>query len=184
MYTNYVGIIGEDLVREELRRIKGSIISGFIRSKNINFYVKNFQIDFLIFAPKVGLITLEVKNWYGEVRATSEDKWKIKYGSEEKEYNNASLQVLRTVGLLLHILEKGKINKWPIRPVIVFVNKNAKILRSKYKEPQTDIILISMIEDWIKENSTEELSYSFTTEEFEKVKKVICEYTSGYIESN
>ena len=144
---------------------------------------KNFQIDFLLFVPKIGLVILEVKNWKGTVKATADDKWRQEVYSVNNEFNNASLQVLRTSGLLLQILEKGKINKWPIRPVVVFANNNAKILRSNKSEPQTDIIIKTMIASWIEKNSTSEISYNFTQDEFSKVKDVICQYTTEYIEN-
>jgi hypothetical protein len=177
------GDAGEDLVRNELRQLKGTLIAGFIRSKNICYYGKNFQIDFLLFAPKIGLVILEVKNWKGTIKATSNTKWTQEHLAYRNEFGNASLQSLRTSGLLLHILEKGRINKWPIRPVVVFANDNAKILRSNKFEPQTDIILKSMISSWLNANGSDEISYNFTTAEFETVKRVICEYTTNYVEN-
>lgn len=177
------GNFGEETVRGELRKLKGSLISGFIRSSNIFYYGKNFQIDFLLFVPKIGLVILEVKNWKGTVKATANEKWIQEASGIEKEFGNASLQVLRTSGLLLQILEKGKTNKWPIRPIVVFANTNAKILKSTKSEPQTDIILKTMIASWIEENSTDEITYKFTQDEFYKVKDVICQYTAEYIEN-
>lgn len=177
------GDVGEVSVRSELKKLKGSLICGFIRSRNICYYGQNFQIDFLVFAPKVGLVLLEVKNWRGTVKTTSHDTWVREYNNAKDEHRNASLQALRTAGLLLRILEKGKINKWPIRPVVVFANDNAFILRSKSQPPQTDIILKTMIESWLANNGIDEVLYKFTTAEFEKVKNVICEYTTDYIEN-
>lgn len=175
------GNYGEELIREELRSLKDSkTIAGFIRSKNILFYGRNFQIDFLVFAPKIGLITIEVKNWAGTVKATSFEKWAQVHIDITKEFSNPCLQVSRTCGLLLQILEKEKINKWPIRPLVVFVNPKAKILRSKINEPQTDIILKSMINKWIDENSSSENSYKFTQEEFHSVLHAITKYTHEY----
>lgn len=183
MTLSDAGNFGEEAVRSELLKIKGSLISGFIRSRNIRYYGKNFQIDFLLFVPKIGLVILEVKNWKGTVKATADDKWRQEVNGMDKEYWNASLQVLRTSGLLLQILEKGKINKWPIRPVVVFANDHAKILRSNKNEPQTDIILKTMIASWLEKNSSSEISYSFTQSEFAIVKNVICQYTAEYIEN-
>ncbi|MCB1660762.1 MAG: hypothetical protein KDI39_21285, partial [Pseudomonadales bacterium] len=96
----------------------------------------------------------------------------------------ASLQALRTSGLLLHILEKGKLNKWPIRPIVVFANQNAKIQKSKTRKPQTDIILKTMIGSWIQENSLNEIYYKFTSDEFMRIKEIICEYTQEYNENS
>jgi hypothetical protein len=178
------GNAGEDSVRDVLREIKGTLISGFIRSKNICYYDRNFQIDFLLFVPKIGLVILEVKNWKGTVKATAEEKWLQEVYGYKNEYGNASLQSLRTSGMLLQILEKGKTNKWPIRPVVVFANDHAKILKAKGRHaPQTDIILKSMISQWVSENSSDEIMYRFTSSEFEAVKNVISQYTSEYVEN-
>lgn len=179
MTLSDAGNIGEESVKDELLKIKGSLISGFIRSKNIRYYGKNFQIDFLLFVPKIGLVILEVKNWKGTVKTTADDKWRQEFYGMSNEFGNASIQVLRTSGLLLQILEKGKINKWPIRPVVVFANDNAKILRSNKNEPQADIILKTMISSWLDKNSTSEVSYNFTQDEFLTVKNVICQYTEN-----
>ncbi|HAU8262568.1 TPA: NERD domain-containing protein [Kluyvera intermedia] len=179
--SSAAGNYGEEIVRDELRNLKNKkIISGFIRSKNILFYGRNFQIDFLVFSPGIGLITLEVKNWTGVIKATSSDKWIQEHTGKTKEFGNPCLQVSRTCGLLLQILEKGKVNKWPIRPLVVFVNDNAKIMRSKINEPQTDIILKSMIESWIESNSTNENNYKFTQQEFDTVVNTISKYTQEY----
>lgn len=178
------GNVGEEAVRDVLRRVKGELIAGFIRTKNICYYDRNFQIDFLLFVPKIGLVILEVKNWRGTVKATSKDKWTQEVSGHKNEFGNASLQSLRTSGMLLHILEKGKTNKWPIRPIVVFANDHAKILKANGKlAPQTDIILKSMIPKWLSENSSDEIMYKFTMQEFEIVKNVICQYTSEYVEN-
>ncbi|MFT6951390.1 MAG: hypothetical protein ACJAUL_002538 [Paraglaciecola sp.] len=184
MDTSEIGNVGEEAVREVLRDIKGDLISGFIRSSNIVYYGKNFQLDFLVFVPKIGLVVLEVKKWKGTIAATSEVKWTQKFGEYGNEYQNASLQVLRTSGLLLQILEKGNINKWPIRPVVVFAHENAKILRAKAPfAPQTDIILKSMIPSWLENNANDEVFYKFKKCEFERVKQIIQEFTSEYVEN-
>jgi len=178
------GNAGEDAVREVLREIKGTLISGFIRSKNICYYNRNFQVDFLLFTPRIGLVVLEVKNWKGTVKAVGGEKWIQEVSGRENQFGNASLQSLRTSGMLLQILEKGKINKWPIRPVVVFANDKAKILKASGKHaPQTDIILKSMIPQWISDNSSDEIMYRFTSAEFEIVKSVISQYTSDYVEN-
>jgi hypothetical protein len=129
-------------------------------------------------------VVLEVKNWKGVIKATAGEKWRQEVFDRANEFGNASLQSLRTSGMLLQILEKGKINKWPIRPVVVFANENARILKGNAPNaPQTDIILKSMVAGWIVENSSDEIEYRFTSEEFERVKNVICQYTSDYVEN-
>ncbi len=184
MSTVQAGNHGEEQVRECLRELKGSLISGFIRSSNICYYERNFQIDFLVFVPKIGLVVMEVKNWKGTIKATSGDKWVQEVGSYVNQYNNASLQALRTSGMLLSILETNGFNKYPIRPVVVFTNDNAKILKAnKPSQPQTDIILKSMIKSWIEKNASDEINYKFTQEDFKKIKEIICLYAKEYIEN-
>ena len=184
MSTVDAGNVGEDAVREILRPLKGNVISGFIRSRNICYYKHNFQIDFLLFVPRIGLVVLEVKNWKGTVKATANDKWVQEVSGRKNEFGNASLQSLRTCGMLLHILEKGKTNRWPIRPVVVFANDHAKILRANGKHaPQTDIVLKSMIARWIGDNSSDEINYRFSVTDFGAVKGVICQYTQEYVEN-
>jgi hypothetical protein len=179
--TNNAGNIGEEDVRDVLRSLKGRLVSGFIRSNNIFYYGKNFQLDFLAFVPKIGLVVIEVKNWKGTIKATSNDQWIQEVGLYRNEYGNASNQVLRTSGLLLQILEKAKINKWPIKPVVVFANDRAKILKAKEPlAPQTDIILKSMLGKWIEENSLDEIFYNFTDKEFSYVTETVKKYTQEY----
>jgi hypothetical protein len=81
MDTSVIGNIGEEAVRDVLRTIKGTLVSGFIRSNNIVYYGKNFQLDFIVFVPKIGLVVIEVKKWKGTVKATSNDKWSQEVGN-------------------------------------------------------------------------------------------------------
>lgn len=181
-YKEFVGNQGEEAVRDVLRELQGTVISGFIRSKNIQYFGKNFQIDFVLFVPKIGLVVIEVKNWKGTIKATSKEKWIQEFTGVQNEYNNASQQVLRTAGMLLQILEKGKMNKYPIRPLVVFAHDDVKVLKATNPllEPQTEIIRKSMIKDWIIENSHHAINYEFTREDFDKVKNIIAEYTAEY----
>jgi hypothetical protein len=179
------GNIGEEAVREVLRSLKGNLISGFIRSNNLQCNKQNFQVDFLVFIPSIGLVLIEVKNWKGTIKATSDTKWIQEIEAQNKIYKNQfpspSSQVLRTSGLLMQMLEKEQINKWPIRPLVIFANDNAKILKAiNAHSPQTDIILKSMIPSWIKNNSTDEVKYKFHKSEFNRVKSIIQKYTSEY----
>lgn len=184
MTTEQAGNFGEEQVKNVLRELKGTLISGFIRSSNISYYGRNFQMDFLVFVPKIGLVVMEVKNWKGVVKATSDEKWLQEIGSYSNQFGNASLQCLRTCGMLLNILEAGKINKWAIRPLVVFTNDNAKILKANgLYQPQTDIILKSMIPKWLMDNSLNEVNYNFTKSDFEAIKNVIHQYAQEYSEN-
>ena len=179
------GNIGEEAVREVLRSLKGTLINGFIRSNNLKCNKQNFQLDFLAFIPSIGLVVIEVKNWKGTIKATSKKKWiqeiDVTNKTFENELNNASSQVLRTSALLMQMLEKEKTNKWPIRPLVVFTNDNAKILKAKNAQaPQTDIVLKCMIPNWIENNSMDEVKYKFSHSEFNRVKTIIQKHTAKY----
>lgn len=178
-----IGNRGEEAVRDILKTLQGSLIAGFIRSKNICYYGRNFQIDFLVFVPKIGLVIVEVKNWRGTIKATSKDQWTQEFKNNTHEYGNASLQALRTAGMLLQILEKGGLNKYPIRPVVVFAHDDATILRANkaHLAPQTDIIRKSMLENWLQENSSSEINYRFSQNDFDAVKNIIIQYTQEYV---
>lgn len=178
------GYIGEIDVRNELRHLKEiGLIKGFIRSKNIIYFGNNFQIDFLILVPKIGLLIIEVKNWKGEIRTNFEKQWIQVNGNHKNIQRNAALQVLRTAGLLLQVLEREKCNKWPIRPLVVFADNEAKVMQLQgEKAPQTDVIRLRKLKDWISTNSSQEIAYQFTRNDFENIKMAICKYTEEYQE--
>ncbi len=176
------GNAGEEAVREVLRQLKGSKLAGFIRTTNLVWRERNFQIDFLVFVPRIGLVVLEVKKWKGIVKASREEKWTQEYDSHRNEFNNASLQVLRTCGLVLQLLETAGLNRWPIRPLVVFAHEEATILKGKGPlAPQTDLILKTMISGWIDDNSSEDVSYRFTDSDFTGVKRVISAHAMEYV---
>lgn len=181
-YKN-AGIAGEEAVRAILRGLNGKIISGFIRSKNIKCNNSNFQIDFLVFAPKIGLVVVEVKNWKGTVKASKESQWSQEVGPFNNLYKNSSLQVLRTSSLLFQLLEKSRLNKWPIRPLVVFASEDEgfRLYRAKGSAaPQTDVIKKSMLKDWLEKNSQEAMTYHFNQCDFEKVKRIIAAHTQEF----
>ncbi|MCX9158513.1 NERD domain-containing protein [Niveibacterium sp. 24ML] len=179
--TTAAGNAGEEAVRSTLRALRGDTISGFIRTKNLVYFGKNFQLDFLVLVPKLGILVLEVKKWKGTIKATSQEEWVQELDFTTNRFRNASLQVLRTAGLLMQILEKERLNKWPIRPLVVFAHDSAKVLKANgHHSPQTDIIRRTMLPDWIAENSLDEVFYQFTEQEFESVKNAVVKYTSEY----
>jgi len=176
------GDIGEKVVRDVLVSLKSEkIISGFISSRNLYYYGKNFQIDFVVFIPKIGLLLIEVKNWKGEVKVTYKDKWTQVVGEEISEFQNGSNQVLRTSNLLLQILEKMGKNIYPIRPLVVFSNDKVKLLKGvKNLAPQTSVIKVDMIRDWIKKNSENDIFYDIPLSTFTKIKDIIIGYSKEY----
>lgn len=185
MTKKEAGNIGEEAVREVLRSLKGTLINGFIRSNNLKCNGQNFQLDFLAFIPSIGLVVIEVKNWKGTIKATSNKEWIQEIETSNNKYENtlgnASTQVLRASALLMQMLEKEKVNKWPIRPLVVFTNADAKIMKGKNTQaPQTDIALTSMLPRWIENNSIDEAKYKFSQTEFNQVKTIIQKHTSSY----
>lgn len=181
--TTGAGNAGEEAVRSTLRNLRGVSISGFIRTKNLVYYGRNFQLDFLVLVPRLGILVLEVKKWKGTIKATSQDEWaqELDFGGVNR-FRNASLQVLRSAGLLMQVLEKERLNKWPIRPLVVFAHDSATVLKANSPHsPQTDIIRHSMLPGWISDNSHDEIFYRFGEQEFNAIKEVVIKYTSEYI---
>ncbi|MAD74571.1 MAG: hypothetical protein CML20_07260 [Rheinheimera sp.] len=185
MNTEHAGNVGEESVRAILRELRGSVMSGFIRSNNLKLDGQSFQIDFLVLVPSIGLVNIEVKNWKGTVKATSSKKWQQEINTADKhyvnEFNNASMQALRTSGLLMQTLERERLNNWPIRSLVVFTNENAKVLRAKNKlAPQTDIILKHMLPNWFKDNARKDMTFNFSRGEFNQIKSCLVEHTQPY----
>jgi hypothetical protein len=180
-----LGKLGESAVEKVLvDLVESGKISGFLKSENIFYYGRNFQIDFLLFVPKIGLVVLEVKNWQGEIIATSDDQWIQCFSSCSNKYYNASKQVLRTSGLLLQILEKAKMNKFPIRSIVVFSDDNTVIVmpeNDSNRLPQTDVIMKSMLPKWIIDNYIDNLIFDIKAEDKDRMNNIIREYTKSYV---
>lgn len=144
---------GEFAFQVELERLKmHNLIDGFIKTRNIYFNGENFEIDFLIFVKNFGLIVAEVKYYSGTVRCTSEHEWvQIKPNGEEFLTRNASRQANRAAALLRKLLE-SKGQRWHTKQVVIFTHDNGKIFtgsEEKGLSPQTDILKISLFEDWL-----------------------------------
>ena len=120
-------------------------------TKNLFFDNQNFEIDFLLLVPKVGLVLLEVKYYSGEVSCTDDRVWKQKNSrGVSVEHKNASLQVLRTRALLKKLLAAHNGCKWPIKSVVVFVHPKAVIFKAMQpNKPQTEVLTLNMLECWI-----------------------------------
>ena len=175
------GNLGESLMRENLKTMIGSSIDGYISSNNMLLDNKNFEIDFLVLVPDFGLVLTEVKHYSGEIHCTSNDQWKQIQKGEIKYVKNGSKQVLRTQSLLIRTLENEKVKKWDIKSVVVFTNQNSKIVYGwNEEEPQTDVIEINQIDDWIlglpKPNN-----FEFLKSDYDQLKKIIRSYEKEYI---
>lgn len=146
---------GEMRFRGVIKNGMGKTNSGYITSNNMMYDNQNFEIDFLVLVPKVGLVLVEVKNYAGTVYCTNETEWKQKksFGGTNatKSTKNASKQVLRTRALLKKLLGDANHDNWPIIPVVVFVNSNATIKTHMANKPQTPVITADMFEGWLRE---------------------------------
>lgn len=183
-YRKNKGALGEQLVLKEIKALKNNgIINDFFSSKNIKFFNHNFQIDILAFSSKIGLVVIEVKNWSGEVLTSLDSRWQQNIGKEEKKPENASLQCLKTANLFMRFLEYNGMNKWTIRPLVVFADRDAVIKRSEAERPQTDIILTKMIPDWFAKNALADTTFSFTKEVVDEVKGLMSRYTKSYYDN-
>lgn len=71
--------------------------------------------------------------------------------------------------------------KWDIKSVVVFTNQNSKIVYGWNEEkPQTDVIEISQIDDWIS-GLPKPNNFEFLKSDFDKIKKIIRSYEKEYI---
>jgi len=179
------GDFGESLMQDELRRIKGNLINGYITSENMVHKNKNFEIDFLVLIPYVGLVIAEVKYHAGKVYCTSNNEWKQEYSDGQYQYlKNASLQALRTKSLFQNLLMSNRMDRWPLYSVVVYTHPKAKIFKGKKaNEPQTDVLTLPMFESWIKSLRRQE-SATFSKREFSRLHKLIKaherQYEKGY----
>ena len=178
------GNLGEESVRDLLRSLQGNLITGFFRTTNLSCAGRQVQIDFLVLVPKVGLVILEVKNWKGTVRANSNEQWEREIPNYINKFRNASLQALRTSGIVLQMLEQERVNRWPIRSLVVFSDELTTILKANDElRPQTDVIRLSMLEQWIIENSHPEHVYKFTQNDFDEIRSMIAKYATPHEEN-
>lgn len=178
------GNVGEESVRDLLRTLQGELITGFFRTTNLSCAGRQVQVDFLVLVPTVGLLVLEVKNWKGTVRASSDEQWEREVPNYVNKFKNASLQVLRTSGIVLQMLEQERVNRWPIRSLVVFTNESTVILKGTgERTPQTDVIRLSMLKQWIIENSHPEYIYKFTQADFDEMRVMISKYAIPYEEN-
>jgi len=175
------GVRGERTVQEELRRLKGRIINGYITSENMFFDNQNFEIDFLVMVPDVGLVVAEVKNYSGQVYCTAGDEWRQVTGAgTEALRRNASRQVLRTRALLKKMLMAHGLSRWPIIPLVIFVHPEARIFRGKGAAvPQTDIITLSMFEGWL-ESQRRKKGLGFDRNSFNSLHQLIKAHEREY----
>ena len=177
-----IGQQGEELVRDYLRGLSGSLIAGFFRTDNLICAGRQVQIDFLVMIPRLGLLVLEVKTWKGTIRVTNEEYWSRHVNSYTNQFKNGSLQVLRASGLVLQMFEQERINRWPIRSLLVFTEQSGEIVVATGDDAaQTDVIRLSGLKDWIEKNSHPDYVFPFSANDFEAIKKLIRKYHTPYM---
>ncbi|EGU40192.1 hypothetical protein VII00023_15476 [Vibrio ichthyoenteri ATCC 700023] len=165
---------GEKLMKTTLQELKGNVINGYITTENMVFNNKNFEIDFLVLAPHVGLVVVEVKHYSGKVYCSDDKNWhQINSQGIKKSYKNASLQSLRTKSLLSEILTSENINNWPLSSVVVFTHPTANIYKQKgTKSPQTEILIRNTFKGWLNEQEKHD-DVIFSIDDFNKIRNLL-----------
>ncbi|RJX68682.1 NERD domain-containing protein [Vibrio sinensis] len=165
---------GEQLMKSSLQSLNGRVINGYITTKNILFQKKNFEIDFLVLMPQVGLIVVEVKHYSGKVYCSNDKAWtQINSKGERNTYKNASLQSLRTISLLNEMLTSANVNNWPLLSVVVFTHPTANVFKKTGSaSPQTDILKRDMFERWLNEQEKND-TVTFTIDDFHKIRNLL-----------
>lgn len=178
-----LGQQGEDLVRQYLRELSGSVVAGFFRTDNLMCAGRQVQLDFLVLIPRLGLLVLEVKTWKGTIRVSNQENWPRHINNYTNQFKNGSLQVLRASGLVLQMFEQERINRWPIRSLLVFTEASSDIVLATGDDmAQTDVIRLSGLKDWIVKNSHPDYVFPFTQSDFEAIKNLIHKYHTPYTE--
>ena len=163
-----------------LRELKGRLINGYIKSENIFFARHNFEIDFLVLVPNVGLIVTEVKNWSGDIYASSGTTWRqVRRGGQQAEMKNPSLQVLRTAELVRELLSSYKLDQWPIYALVLVANRGASVHISPDDRPQSDVIKEHELTTWIKSRPKQE-HIRFSRTDHERIRGAIKAHEEAY----
>lgn len=174
------GSDGENEVREVLRALSGTKVSGFFRTENLVCAGRQVQLDFLVLVPRLGLLVLEVKTWKGIVNISSENKWQRELPNFVNHFGNGALQAVRASGLVLQMLEQERCNRWPIRSLVVFPSEKTELSFVKGEQPQTDVIYLSQLASWIDDNSNSEWSKSFSAQDFAQIKSILSKYYAPF----
>lgn len=174
------GSDGENDVREALRALSGSKISGFFRTENLVCAGRQVQLDFLVLVPHLGLLILEVKTWKGIVHISADDKWQRELPNFTNHFGNGALQAVRASGLVLQMLEQERCNRWPIRSVVVFPSDKTELCFKHNQQPQADVIHLHQLGDWIDKNSNAEWSKSFSAADFAQIKSILSKYYAPF----
>ena len=172
---------GKDLLQEELKKLKGSTINGYISAKDIYFNSKSFDIDSLIMVPGFGLVVVELRSTSGDFYCTNDNKWnQKKKNGIERTTKNVSIQSLTTMRHIKKLLDAKGINKWPMKSLAIFTHPDAKLFQGKgVNKPQTEILKLSMLENWIEKLPKNE-KVNFTTQDFKSLYNAIKSEEKAY----
>lgn len=173
------GIGGERIFQKYVRNLLGKEVDGYIASSNIYFQGQYFEIDFLVFLPEFGFILAETKYYNGIVGCNGSRVWPQNKNHVINERGNSSKQVLRTRAILKKLLKKYALDKWKIHPVVVFTHPNSSIALDYNDKPQTDVIILDEIGEWMK-NLPRNKSVRITKDQFFSVRDKIESYSKQY----
>lgn len=144
------GDYGESLFRDELRRLKGKEINGFVSTSNLKYQGREFEIDFIVLVPKVGLVIAETKFHKGTIVLSDEDDWlQIKDGVE-KTCRNYSKQVYRQKSLLKNMLSEYHLADMPVYPVLVYTHSECRLtIPYRSQQPYAKVLIKEDFQVWL-----------------------------------
>ncbi len=160
MNSYEAGKTGENILKNELVRLcQGGCIDHLWRSQTLCDNGTHFQMDFVVFAFRIGIVVLESKYWKGNIHVHRNAKWEIYLGDHPiRPLKNASDQVLRATACLHKLLSKDnafRLWKIPIVPAVVMTYPDSEIVwpDNKAHYPQTDVMKTHELESWIEAKS-------------------------------
>ena len=162
-----------DPLRSLMDKLTGDSINGFVSAKAMFFDNQAFDIDYFVFVPKVGFVVIETCNDSGTVYCTADNKWtKTQAGTTDGMSGNLSKKALRTRALVKKLLKTENQDNWPILPLVIYTNDNAKVMSSKNSAPQTPVIRLDMFSKWLG-NLSKNSKYNFSQSDFNQINSLI-----------
>ena len=172
---------GEAIFRDVIHSLKGKKLHNYMYTNNLVVNGKNFEIDFIVLVPGVGIVLTEVKYYSGTVYCTGGEEWQQnKPNGDIKKHKNASKQVLRTKSLTSQVLKRHALNHWPIIPLVVFTHPDATIKQhTKGTLSQTDVIRSDMFAKWL-DKQPKDAAIRFTQQDNNAIKKALATHAQRY----
>lgn len=169
------GKAGEILVRNLLRELKGRSISGFIPTDNIVFKGRNFELDFLVLSPYLGMVVIEVKHHVGTIAVSGADEWAQIKHNETKIHKNPCKQAVRATELLQRLLRREGIPEVPFQTVVVYSHPEAWLRFANNSPPQTPVLKMDELVKYLAPAGREQV-YRFDLQAFESIKSALAKY--------